>query len=59
MTLLPQLAVATEAPRAGLRTRPFADPAPSRTVALVWRPRSALGTALRDLAATIRAAWPR
>jgi len=38
VTLLPRSAVALEArPGTGLTTRPFADPAPSRTVGLVWR----------------------
>jgi LysR family hydrogen peroxide-inducible transcriptional activator len=58
VTLLPTLAVAAEAARAGLCVRRFADPAPSRTIALVWRKRSALGGALRQLAATIRLHFP-
>ena len=58
VTLLPRLAVATEAARAGLHVRDFARPAPQRTVALVWRPRSPLAPALRQLAATVRAAYP-
>lgn len=58
VTLLPQLAVATEAQRSGLRTRAFAKPAPHRTIALVWRKRSPLGPALRKLARTIRDAYP-
>ncbi len=38
VTLLPRSAVALEArPGTGLTTRPFAAPAPSRTVGLVWR----------------------
>ena len=38
VTLLPASAVALEArPGTGLTTRPFADPAPSRTIGLVWR----------------------
>ncbi len=37
VTLLPRLAVATEAERAGLAIRPFAEPAPRRTIALIWR----------------------
>ncbi|MDN5861981.1 MAG: LysR substrate-binding domain-containing protein [Salinisphaera sp.] len=56
VTLLPELALATEAKRAGLSVRPFAAPAPSRTLALVWRRRSPFGPALRQLAATARAA---
>jgi LysR family hydrogen peroxide-inducible transcriptional activator len=58
VTLLPELAVSTEAERAGLRVRPFAEPAPSRTIALVWRRGSAIATALRQVAGTIREAYP-
>ena len=58
VTILPQLAVPTEARRAGLRVRPFATPVPHRTLALVWRKRSPLAPALRKLASTIRAAYP-
>jgi LysR family transcriptional regulator, hydrogen peroxide-inducible genes activator len=57
VTLLPELAVRTEAKRAGLAIRPFAPPAPKRTIALVWRRRSPLGPALRTLAATARKAY--
>ena len=59
VTLLPQLAVATEAQRAGLRIRAFARPTPHRTIVLVWRRRSPLATALRELARTIRDAYPK
>lgn len=58
VTLLPELAVATEAVRAKLHVRRFARPAPQRTLALVWRRRSPLAPALRQLAATMRAAYP-
>lgn len=58
VTVLPQLAVPTETRRAKLRVRPFATPAPYRTLALVWRTRSPLVVALRNVAATIRAAYP-
>jgi LysR family transcriptional regulator, hydrogen peroxide-inducible genes activator len=58
VTLLPMLAVATEAKRAELHVRAFAQPAPARTIALVWRKRSAVGAALLQLAATMRAAYP-
>lgn len=57
VTLLPVLAVAVEVERAGLRARPFARPAPHRTIALVWRKRSPLRDALRKIAATIRDAY--
>jgi LysR family hydrogen peroxide-inducible transcriptional activator len=59
VTILPQLAVPTEAQRAGLRVRAFAKPVPHRTLALIWRTRSPLAPALRKLAGTIRAAYPR
>jgi LysR family transcriptional regulator, hydrogen peroxide-inducible genes activator len=56
VTLLPELAVPTEARRAELSIRAFAQPAPKRTLALVWRRRSPLEPALRQLAATARTA---
>ncbi|GAO02442.1 LysR substrate-binding domain-containing protein [Anaeromyxobacter sp. PSR-1] len=58
VTLLPELAVPTETRRADLRLRPFADPAPFRTIALVWRRSSPIAEALRRLAATVKAAYP-
>jgi LysR family hydrogen peroxide-inducible transcriptional activator len=58
VTLLPELALDAEARPAGLRIRRFIDPAPNRTIALVWRPRSPLAGALRQLAAAMRAAYP-
>jgi len=54
VTLLPMLAVATETRRAPLRIRPFAAPAPGRTLALVWRRGAPVAPALRAVAATIR-----
>ena len=59
VTLLPQLAVPTEAARIGLRVRSFTDPAPHRTIGLVWRRSSPLATAMRQVAGTIREAYPR
>lgn len=57
VTLLPQVAVATETKRADLLIRPFADPAPHRTLALIWRRRSPLEPPLQELAASIRATY--
>lgn len=57
VTLLPELAVATEARHARLSLRPFSQPVPKRTIALVWRPRSPLGPSLRRLAAKARDAY--
>jgi LysR family hydrogen peroxide-inducible transcriptional activator len=54
VTLLPSLAVPTEVKRAEITVRPFAEPTPGRTIALVWRKRSPLGGALRELAKVAR-----
>jgi LysR family hydrogen peroxide-inducible transcriptional activator len=59
VTLLPQLAVPTEASRARLRTRRLARPEPFRTIALAWRRRSPLAEALRQVAGALREAYPR
>jgi LysR family hydrogen peroxide-inducible transcriptional activator len=59
VTLLPSLAVPMEAKRADLHVRPFARPEPGRTIALVWRKSSPLATALRQMATTIRYAYPQ
>jgi LysR family hydrogen peroxide-inducible transcriptional activator len=58
VTLLPELSVATEVRGTQLRVRRFGDPAPGRTIALVWRKRFPLAPALQQLAATMRAAYP-
>ena len=58
VTLLPELAVSTETARARLRVRRFADPAPHRTIGLVWRRGYPLASALREVAATMREAYP-
>jgi LysR family hydrogen peroxide-inducible transcriptional activator len=51
VTLLPASAVALEArPGTGLTTRPFAEPAPSRTIGLAWRRTSPNETLYRRLA---------
>lgn len=59
VTLLPALAVPLETRRARIKTRPFAAPAPRRTIALVWRRRSSRAAALREVARIARAAWQR
>ena len=58
VTLLPLLAVATEAERAGLAIRPFAEPAPRRTIVLIWRRGSPWAATFRKVAATLAAAYP-
>lgn len=59
VTLLPELAVETEARRADLRLRRFADPAPQRTLVLAWRRGSPAAEGLRRVADAIRDAYPR
>lgn len=58
VTLLPQLSVPIENRRGQLVIRPFDAPAPSRTIALVWRPSSPMAKPLCELAAVLRRAWP-
>jgi LysR family hydrogen peroxide-inducible transcriptional activator len=58
LTLLPEIAARSEAARAKLKLRRFAAPEPGRTVALVWRKRSALAPALRKFAEVLREAYP-
>jgi LysR family hydrogen peroxide-inducible transcriptional activator len=55
MTLMPVLAVKPPIPAtANLSLRPFSDPAPRRTIALVWRRSSALGELMQSLATCLR-----
>ena len=53
MTLIPEMAIASETARNNLRIVPFADPAPSRDIGLLWRKSS--GRAM-DIAALAEAA---
>jgi len=56
VTLLPKLAVPTEAERFGLTVRRFDDPEPYRTLAYVWRRGAAQAQAFRELAKLTKAA---
>jgi len=58
VTLLPRLAVATETLRTKLTVRLFEEPAPHRTIALVWRRRSPLALAFGHIVECIRSAYP-
>jgi LysR family hydrogen peroxide-inducible transcriptional activator len=51
VTLLPEIAVELENRRGALAIRPFATPAPYRTIVLAWRRGSILRDALQTLAA--------
>lgn len=57
VTLLPRLAVATEAGRALVALRPLAPPVPFRTLALAWRPGSYVGRSLRQVGHVVAAAF--
>lgn len=59
ITLLPALSAQTEARAGDLATRPIASASACRTIALVWRRRSPLDGALREIASVIRASYPR
>jgi LysR family hydrogen peroxide-inducible transcriptional activator len=59
VTLLPELAVATEAPRAEIAVRRFADPAPERSIALIFRRHAAQEETLRSVAGVMRQAYPK
>jgi len=54
ITLLPQLAVATETARAAVVIRSLASPVPYRTLALAWRRGNHAGKAMKKLAGTIK-----
>lgn len=58
ITLIPQIAVETEAKRARLHVRSVAGPAAHRTIALIWRKGSALEPTLRAVAMALREAYP-
>ena len=59
ITLLPKLAVEVENRRGQIEIRPFVPPAPSRTIALVWRPSSPFGAAFHELGDALKTAVPR
>lgn len=58
MTLIPQLALADENRDGRLRIVPFAEPAPSRDLAVVWRRNAETGADARALADVVRGLAP-
>ncbi|QFQ87596.1 LysR family transcriptional regulator [Paracoccus kondratievae] len=58
MTLIPRLALKDENRDGGLRIVPFAEPAPSRDLAVVWRHNAETETDARALAAAVRGIAP-
>lgn len=59
MTLIPEMAIPTEAARNRLTIVPFRDPAPSRQIALFWRASDARLSGMGALAEAIMACAPR
>jgi len=59
LTLLPSLALGIENRHDQLKIRPLGSPIPYRTIALVWRPSTPFRDALKLLAETMRAAYPK
>ncbi|WDZ77316.1 LysR substrate-binding domain-containing protein [Ensifer adhaerens] len=55
MTLIPEIAIATEAARNSIRIVPFAAPEPAREIGLVWRRSSPRERDMEALATAIRA----
>ncbi len=58
MTLIPEIAIDTETARNNLRIIPFADPAPSREVGLIWRKSSGRDEDMAALGEAVRACVP-
>jgi LysR family hydrogen peroxide-inducible transcriptional activator len=57
ITLLPELAAETPVGTArGMRVKPFAKPAPVRTIGAVWRKSTTRGRAIEAIVATVRGA---
>jgi len=55
VTLMPVLSIKPPIPSTpNIALRPFAEPAPSRTIALVWRSSSPLGDFLREFAESLK-----
>jgi len=59
MTLIPEMAIPTEAARNRLTIIPFRDPAPSRQIALFWRASDARLSGMEALADAVIACAPR
>lgn len=58
MTLIPEMAIATESARNDLRIVPFAEPAPSREIGLIWRKTAGRAKDMEALAKAVIACAP-
>lgn len=59
MTLIPEMAIPTEAARSDLRIVPFAEPAPSRQIGLIWRKSNGRAKDMAALAQAVIASAPK
>lgn len=59
VTLLPEMALDSEARRFKLKFRKLTSPSPKRTIALAWRKSSPLADALTQISDVLRAAYPK
>ncbi|HEX2146427.1 MAG TPA: LysR substrate-binding domain-containing protein [Pseudorhizobium sp.] len=58
MTLIPEMAIPTETARNDIRILPFAEPAPSREIGLIWRRSSGRRQEMKLLAAAVASCAP-
>ncbi|CAD7053553.1 hydrogen peroxide-inducible genes activator [Pseudorhizobium endolithicum] len=58
MTLIPEMAIPTETARNDIRILPFADPAPSREIGLIWRRSSGRRDEMKLLGDAVAACAP-
>ena len=58
MTLIPEMAIPTETARNDIRIVPFAEPAPSREIGLIWRRSSGRRDEMKTLAKVIAGCAP-
>ena len=58
MTLIPEMAIPTETARNDIRILPFADPAPSREIGLIWRRSNGRRNEMKLLADAIASCAP-
>lgn len=58
MTLIPEMAIPTETARNDIRIVPFAEPAPSREIGLIWRKSSGRRDEMKALAEAVASCAP-
>ncbi|SFJ02807.1 LysR substrate-binding domain-containing protein [Jannaschia pohangensis] len=58
VTLIPEMAIAVEAPSAAVSVSRFRDPKPTRTIGMIWRRSNPMGDRLAGLSEMVRACAP-